>query len=414
MSTIAGMLALVLLIATPAFAQFTVATGVAEDATSANSQPKLGRDRHGTIYLAFVKPVGGFAQIFVASSADQGRTWRVQQISTGRADSRFPTLAVGEDGRVHVAWTQYDGGTGKVYYARFDGRRWTAPVRLSPGQAYAGVPAIAADRTGTPHVVWYGIRNQAPAIRTRHGSIYEILYSRVFEKRWTQPEIISPGIPDSINPTLGIDGQGRLHSAWYQFDARVYQVRYTERDRVWNQPKQISSGGDDAAAVAMAAVPDGSVYLAWERRESGGVSIYFAERHARWSGQQPIASPVREASNPSIAVDDGKRVYVVWESDGQLHLKRRDRQWLGTERLSTEGKNSYPIVSSNGSVVDLMWTQQIGGSERRLRFATIAGTAAAQPFAARILWGAVILVLILAAALVRWRRRDRVAGTQKA
>lgn len=403
---IARVLVLLLLFAAaaPVHAQTTVASGVSDEATEANSQPKLARDSQGTIYLTFVKPVRGVAQIFVASSDDNGEAWRVQQITTEQADSRYPTLALGSDNQVHLAWTQYDGGVGKVYYSRFDGKRWTPAVRLSPGDAYAGLPALASTPDGALHIVWYGIRAQAPAIRTRHGSIYEILYRGRAGTDWTPAEVISPGIPDSINPALGVDGQGRLHSAWYQFDLRAYQVRHTERDKAWKIPKQISRGDSDAFAVAMAVGRDGAVYVVWERRAASGIRIHFAERHERWSGQQPLSADGKDAFNPSVAVDERGRLYVAWESEGQLYLRRRDRQWLGPERLSEQGQNNHPILSSNGKIVDLMWTQQIGG-EHRVRFATIAGAVAPAPSSGTRLLGLVIITLIIAAALWQFRRR---------
>lgn len=408
-TSIAQLLVLLLLFAAaaPVHAQTTVASDVSDEATEANSQPKLARDSQGTIYLTFVKPVRGVAQIFVASSDDHSRTWRVQQITTAQADSRYPTLALGPDNQVHLAWTQYDGGVGKVYYARFDGTRWTPAVHLSPGDAYAGLPALAAAPDGALHIVWYGIRAQAPAIRTRHGSIYEILYRGRAGTDWTPAEVISPGIPDSINPALGVDGQGRLHSAWYQLDLKTYQVRHTERDKAWKIPEQISRGDSDAFAVAMAVRRDGAVYVVWERRAASGIRIHFAERHERWSGPQPLSPDGGDAFNPSVAADEQGRVYVVWESAGQLYLRRRDRQWLGPERLSEQGQNRHPILSSNGKIVDLMWTQQIGG-EHRLRFATIAGAVTAVPSSGTRLLGLGMIALLIAAALWQFRRRTRV------
>ena len=105
---------LLLLCAAPTTAQVMVATDVTEDALSANSQPKLARAPDGTIYLTFVKRAGGVSQIFVASSPD-GRAFRLQQVTREAGDSRFPSLAVGSDGLVHLTWTQYLDPVGKVY-----------------------------------------------------------------------------------------------------------------------------------------------------------------------------------------------------------------------------------------------------------------------------------------------------------
>ena len=405
---------LVIFPAAHAQAQTVVATDVAEDATEANSQPKIGADSHGRIYLAFEKPAGGYSQIFVATSADSLR-WDLQQVTRVGAHARYATLAVGPDDTVHLAWTQYDGGTGHVYYARRTNQGWSAPAKVSPGNAYAGIPALAVDARGIAHMVWYGIRAGAPAVTTRHGSLYEILYTSASSSGlrpapngagWHAPDVISPGIPDSINPALVIDDAGRLHSAWYQFDLRNYQVRHTVADRVWARPETISSGRADSMAVTLAAGP-GTVPVVWERRDAGGSHIYFAERTQRWSGQQQISPPAQRAFNPSVAVDARSRVYVAWDSSGQIYLRRRDGAWRGVERIGDPPGNARPIIAAAGRSVLLMWTQQ-HGDEAQLRVAVVTETGAPSP-RARPPWGLiaagllVVTYYLLSAALI-WRR----------
>ncbi|MGH2399678.1 MAG: sialidase family protein, partial [bacterium] len=152
---------LIVLSSVPATAQTVVATGVSEDATEAASEAKIARDPRGGVHLTFVKPSAAFDQIHVASSTDGGSTWRTVQVTNLRVHSRYPTLAAGPNAILHLAWTTYE-PIGHIYYSRFDGFRWSVPLKISPGDAYAGVPAIAVDQRGDPHIVWYGIRDQAP------------------------------------------------------------------------------------------------------------------------------------------------------------------------------------------------------------------------------------------------------------
>lgn len=392
--------------ALPVSAQTIVARDVSEDATEAASEPKIARDAQGAVHLTFVKPVGGVDQVHVASSTDNGRTWSVRQITTRSVPSRYPTLTAGPGGALHLAWTTYE-PIGHVYYARLSGARWSTPRQVSPGNAYAGVPAIAADDRGAVHLVWYGIRDQAPQVTTRHGSIYEILYSGLSGGRWSVPVVISPGIPDSINPALAVDGSGTLHSAWYQFDIQIYQVQYARRRANWELPHQVSAGSTDAFAVALAVHPDGRAYLVWERRGQP-TRIYFSERLDRWAAQQPISPEGRDAFSPSVAVDVRGRVYVVWESDGQLYLRRRDRQWQGSERVAAEGKNTHPIVAAHGETIDLMWTQEIDG-RRQIRFIALGAPGAAGAADRSALWASAILILLALGLVWQWRRRAAVA-----
>lgn len=365
---------LVFLIAPTTAAQSVVSVEADEDATEANSQPKLARTTGGTLYLVYQASSGGFTQIFLARSTDGGARWTTIPVTIGRVNSKYAALAVDEGGSVHVAWTQYDRGIGRVYYARYATGRWSSPVRVSAGTEYAGIPAIAVTPGGRVHLVWYGIRARAPDVRTRHGSIYEILYSRLDGARWSPPVVISPGIPDAINATLAADAGGRLHSAWYQFDLRSYQARYAQYDGAWRQPVTVSAGNADAAAVAMAVESDGTVHLVWEQRSREGTRIFYAEKSPRWSGQQPISPAGERACCPTVAVDGQRRVYVVWESGGRLYLRRRDRGWSGIDRLTAETGHHLPVLGNGGTHVDLAWTQE-AGRRHQVRFATIAGGA---------------------------------------
>ena len=388
----------------PAAAQAVVADRVSEEATEGNSQPKLGRDASGAIHLTYVKPAGGFDQIFIASSSDGGAAWRSTQLTRRAVHSRYPTLAIQADGTLHAAWTTYE-PVGHVYYSRFSSGRWTAPVKVSPGNAYAGVPAVAVASDREVHIVWYGIRDQAPQVLTRHGSIYEIMYTGLVRGRWSNPIIISPGIPDSINPALVVDSSGTLHSAWYQFDIRAYQVQYARRRTRWDLPHQITTGTADAFAVALALGPGDRVHVVWERRSQDGIEILYAEGPDRWS--TPLALSGTAAGNPTIAVDARGRIFVAWESEGRLQLRRRTDRWLGIERVTEEGQNRYPILAARADSVDLMWTQEISGIPR-LRFASVAGGAQVPHRGPR---GTGLLIFVILAVLLLWqlRRRQRLA-----
>lgn len=389
--------------APPGSAPSVVADRVSEEATEGNSQPKMGRDAAGGIHLTYVKPAGGFDQVFVASSRDGGSTWQSTPLTRRAVHSRYPTLAVAPDGTLHAAWTTYE-PIGHVFYARSANGRWSAPVKISPGNAYAGIPAVAVAPNGDVHVIWYGIRDQAPQVLTRHGSIYEILYSGLSGNRWSTPIVISPGVPDSINPALAADSTGTLHSAWYQFDIRAYQVQYARRRAQWEPPHQLTTGTADAFAVAMAVDSRDRVYIVYERRAKDGIQVFFTEGPARWT--TPVALSGGEPTyNPTIAVDGRDQVFVVWETAGRLQIRRRTNRWQGVERFTESGDHHYPILAARGETVDLMWTQKTGETYS-LRFASLGGTRRAGRS------GAGVLLLLLVAVLLLWqvRRRRRLAS----
>ena len=334
-----------------------VATGVADDATTSNNQVKVVRASAGLL-VAYVGMAGGSPQVFLAASHDNGARWTLlTQVSSGPPPSRLPTLALDAAGRLHVIWTRYDDGVGKIYYRVWTGR-WTQPqARISPSPGYAGYPALALDRAGAPQVLWYGIRAGAPA-STRHGSIYEIFYTGYDGRAWSPPLLISAGLPDSINPAIGADPAGRLHAVWYQFDGRTYQVRYAERDGIWSPPRWVSRSQSDEFNPDLAVDPAGQVSLVWEHHDAQASTIYYARRSRRgWDGPVALSLGASPAHHPSVAVTARGDVYVAWDQDdGHLYVRRSTGRWEPIVRLTSSGGNTFPTLSADGADVDAAWT----------------------------------------------------------
>jgi hypothetical protein len=200
-----------------------VARGATNDATASNDEVKILRPL-GALVVAYAGGAGGTSQILLVASRDGGAHWApLGQAIEGPVASRLAALAADPFGRLHVVWTRYDDGVGKIYYREWApagspkgaAGGWTEPPRrISLAGVYAGYPAVALDHAGHPGVIWYGIRaGQTPA-PTKHGSIYEIIYTGYDGSDWSPPALISSGPPDSINPALTSDSAGRLNAVW--------------------------------------------------------------------------------------------------------------------------------------------------------------------------------------------------------
>jgi hypothetical protein len=157
----------------PGSASALVLDDATEDATSSNNQVKLVRDRSGALLAALVVMVDHVPQIVLARSQGRdGRWMRFAQASGGPIASRLPAIGVDASDGLHVVWTRYDDGVGKIYYRLWRRGAWTmAQTRISPPHGYAGFPSLALDAAGRPHVVWYGIREGAVEGPSRHSSI---------------------------------------------------------------------------------------------------------------------------------------------------------------------------------------------------------------------------------------------------
>ena len=351
-----------------------VARSAASDATASNNEVKLLRTPSGLI-AAYAGKAGG-TQVLLAVSHDAGAHWvPLGQVSDGSVASRLAALAADAAGRVHVVWTRYDDGVGKVYYREWapPARResheggggsaggWLAPQRrISPDGLYAGYPAVALDRAGRPHVVWYGIRPGPTPVPTRHGSIYEILSTRYDGRAWSSPVLVSTGVPDSINPALASDSAGRLHAVWYQYNGRVYQLRYAQYRAGWGAPEGVSRTSNDEFNPDVAVDAQGGLALVWEQHEDRASVIEYARRAGgAWGGPVAVSAPGQQVSqfHPSVGTDASGTIWTAWDSDdGQIYARRYRNGWGPILRLTGDGENAFPSVFSDAGALDVIWT----------------------------------------------------------
>ncbi len=395
--------------AAPAGPATVIADDVTDDATASNNQVKVIRDPSRALVAAYAANAGGVPQVVLARSQDGGRRWAtLAQASSGPVPSRLPALGLDGTGRLHVVWTRYDDGVGKIYYRVWQGG-WAAPQeRISPSPTYAGFPALAVDAAGRPHVVWYGIREAALPLPTRHGAIYEIFYTGFDGAKWTPPQLISTGLPDAVNPALAGDRAGRLHAAWYQFDGRSYQVRYAERGALWEEPETVLATRADAFNPDLAAGPQGLIALAWEHHDGTSSVVRVTRRvSGRWDDPVDLSVGSSPAHHPSVSVAPSGGVYVAWDSDdGQISVREFTTRWEPAIRLTGDGGNAYPSVAASAGGADIVWTQTARGrsSVRYLRLGSEAGVPAGPGAYRTAAWGG-SAVLLAAAALALWRFR---------
>jgi hypothetical protein len=327
-----------------------VARGVSERSTAEGSQRKLLIDSRGVLVVAYARPVGGVDQIFLAESADRGRTWRHEQISAGTRPARLPSLAAGSDGPLHVVWTEY-APTGRVLYRARRQGRWEEPIALSAPGVYAGVPVVAVAGSRV-HVLWYGIRAGAPPAPRRHGSLYEILATRFEGGRWLPPTVISPGLPDSINPSLAAGVGEVAHAAWYQFDGRVYQVRYTRFDGAWLPPRSLTTARAEHTAVSLEA-GGAQFHLVWV--EQGTLRRVMTQSFVAGplglpgGLAQPLSDP-GDVRDPVVAAA-GSWVVAAWRAEDSIVFRQiRPRQ--AAQRL---GPGAGPAVAVIGQMAFVLW-----------------------------------------------------------
>jgi hypothetical protein len=336
------------LLATPPVAAQRIR--IAYAATQSNNQHKLF-GHGGRLYVTYTRPVGGTPQVHVDTSTD-GRRWQaLGQVSRGAGPSSLSTIVVDRSGTVHLAWTQFDGPIGRVYYSRYQ-RAWTPPLAVSSATAYAGYPSLDADGRGRLHLVWYGIRQPSSGQPTPHGGIYEIYYVQRDHGVWGRPEWISPGVPDAINPALAVDGRDGVHVVWFQSDGRAYQIMYATRSPAgaWTAPVPLTSGEKPSTKPALAVDAGGTIHIVWE--QNGGIS-YLRGRPGQWGTVHRVSET---GTDPTIGLWS-RGVFVLWTDGRAVALRAFDGAWRPRR---TVGPGEYPNVgpwrSGPDAVPRVVWT----------------------------------------------------------
>ena len=197
-------------------------------------------------------------------------------------DSRYryvddPTVLIGRDGNVDVAWV--DQGRKDVFFQRLsaDGSRPLAePVNVShSADTFSWLPrmARAPDAPATIYMLWQEIIFSGGS----HGG--DMLFARSDDNGATF------STPVNLSDSHGGDGKGRINRA------------------VWH------NGSYDLLAG-----PDSAVYAAWTEYDGPLWLIRSSDGGKSFSRPRRIAGDARPARAPSLALDNRQTLYIAWTS----------------------------------------------------------------------------------------------------
>lgn len=172
----------------------------------------------GALYAAWTEYDG---PLWLSRSTDGGKTFSQPQRIAGGGNvnpARAPSLALGADRDVYLAWTVGEDHAADIHLARSTdgGATFSEPIIVAKSNGYSDAPKIAVDSVGTVHLV-FAESSGGPFAR------YRIRYTRSMDgaRTFDAPRDISSPLSKPVEgaafPALSIDAKNRLYVMWELF-----------------------------------------------------------------------------------------------------------------------------------------------------------------------------------------------------
>lgn len=282
--------------------------------------------------------------IYLASSRDDGKTFSAPikvNDDTGGAEHRFPTVAVDDEGVVHVAWldkrkqTQAQSDFSRVYYAKSTdgGRTFSANVDATDGQDHGICHCCKLALAVQPHHgIFIAFRNDVDDVRDvwivrsdKRGKNFGAP-TPMEDTRW-----VIPGCPMN-GPSLAFDRDDRLHAVWLtggnvpgdpavgpatEDSHKVLYRAFDPRKRSWSAPLFLATGSHPRLAVDTV----GTAYVVWE--QDGLQVAGLSASNAKLIQKIELSAPGIISNFPSLAVTRGGVLLAAWqqrEADGRVQV----------------------------------------------------------------------------------------------
>jgi hypothetical protein len=161
-------------------------------------------------------------------------------------------LAIGSDGALYVAWTEYEGALW-LRRSTDGGKTFSGVLRINDAKPARG-PALALGPKGVVYLAWTVGDDEAADIRVAKSTDAAATFGA--------PVIVERSKGYSDAPKLAVDAGGALHIV-YSERQRILYSRSSDGARSFERPRDIS--GRDAGFPALSLDAKGNLYVLWER-----------------------------------------------------------------------------------------------------------------------------------------------------
>jgi hypothetical protein len=286
--------------------------------------PAIAVEKNGAVDIGWNDTTSGEGSpdIYFARSADGGKTWsKPLDISNTPAASDEPALAVGPDNSIHMVWSDTSGGekNADIYYStsKDGGKTWGRDPLLpadniSQTPAVSSEPTIAVGSDGSVNVAWRDT--------TLGKSHPDIFYVRGTKGSWTKPVDVSNNLGVSFDPDLNCGPNGKVYLAWSD------NSKHENSPDILCSEASGGGGFDKAVNVSntpgVSNSPDldsdaaGHTVLVWSgtfnAADKNPDIFAVINRGKGFSTPTNLSNTWGSSENPDVTVFN-KKYYVIWE-----------------------------------------------------------------------------------------------------
>lgn len=177
------------------------------------------------LQLVFSADYGKGEQVYISKYVNGDWTAPVQ-ISQSDGFVLHPVSSTGNDGKIWVIWTQTDKKGKFLYYSVSSDARWSKPEKIKTTMKDNRSATLLVDADNIPWVAWI-------AIQKTYSDVFWVRWNGV---GWTAPVRANSdnNVPD-INPRFTLQQSGSIILSWETYR----DGGYVTESKMWNKGKRI-------------------------------------------------------------------------------------------------------------------------------------------------------------------------------
>jgi hypothetical protein len=274
-----------------------------------SKRPAVAVGVDGALHVVWEDQSPGNWEVLYASKEAGGDWSPPSNVSNNPGGSFRPAVAVGPDGSVHVAWHDDTFGNYEILYAtKPPGGEWSTPTNISNSSGWSYWPSIAVGADGSVYVAWH---DDTP------GNWEVMSASRAPDGPWSPATNLSESAGTSFIPKLFPESDGSINAVWQDNTSRSWDIFSASRPPggPWSAAVNISSSDGDSAPFAAAQSADGSLRVVWREAASGGLRLLSATKSpgGPWSSPEDVSGPVGGSGPFLVGTGKDEALYLLWD-----------------------------------------------------------------------------------------------------